>query len=155
MDTDGEAAVSQELIQILAAGLAGCGFAVMFHIRPRYMPLILAGASLGWAVYLFAERTIDIRSMGMIIAAMTVTIYSEIFARVVKMPVSVIYTPTVIPLIPGSHLYYCMRGFVTDSHADFIKYGGLLLEDTFGIVLGSLIILTIVSAATSRKKRSG
>ena len=68
------------------------------------------------------------------------------------MPVSVIYTPTVIPLIPGSHLYYCMRGFVTDVHADFVKYGEMLLEDALGIVLGTLIVLTVVSAHTARKK---
>ena len=145
--------MSPELIQILSAGIAGCGFAVMFHIRPKFLPLVLAGASLGWFVFLLSEQTIGIRSMSMIMAAMAVTIYSEIFARIVKMPVSVIYTPTIIPMIPGSHLYYCMRGFVTDSHEDFVRYGDLLLEDTLGIVLGSLIVLTFVSALTSRRKK--
>ncbi len=146
--------MSTELIQILAAGLSGCGFAVMFHIRVKYMPLIFVGAALGWFAYLAADRMIGIRSMSMIMAAMAVTAFSEIFARIVKMPVSVIYTPTVIPMIPGSNLYYSMRGFVTGSHEDFMKYGGLLLEDTLGIVLGSLIILTVVSACTSKKRKS-
>lgn len=145
--------MSQELIQIFAAGFAGCAFAVIFHIRPKYMPMIFAGSALGWFVYLTAVNTLDGRAIPMIISAMAVTIFSEIFARIVKMPVSVIYTPTVIPLIPGSHLYYCMRGFVTDSRADFMDYGGMLLEDTLGIVLGSLFVLTIVSAITSKKKR--
>ena len=144
--------MSRELIQILAAGFAGCSFAVIFHIRPKYMPMIFAGAAAGWLVYLEAMRMDISSAMAMVIAAMAVTVYSEIFARIVKMPVSVIYTPTVIPLIPGSHLYYCMRGFVTDVHADFVKYGEMLLEDALGIVLGTLIVLTVVSASAARKK---
>ena len=69
------------------------------------------------------------------------------------MPVSVIYTPVIIPLIPGSHLYYCIRGFVTDSRTDFENYGRLLLDDTLGIVLGSIIVLTFVSAITAKKRK--
>ena len=144
--------MSRELTQILAAGFAGCSFAVIFHIRPKYMPMIFVGAAAGWLVYLQSMRMDISSAMAMVIAAMAVTVYSEIFARIVKMPVSVIYTPTVIPLIPGSHLYYCMRGFVTDVHADFVKYGEMLLEDALGIVLGTLIVLTVVSAHTARKK---
>lgn len=155
MGADGEAAVSQELIQILAAGFAGCSFAVIFHIRPKYMPMIFAGAALGWAVYLSSVRMKIGSAMGMVFAAMAITVYSEIFARIVKMPVSVIYTPTVIPLIPGSHLYYCMRGFVTDNHEVFMEFGQKLLEDALGIVLGSLIVLTVVSASAARKKHAG
>ena len=142
------------LIQILSAGLAGCGFAVIFHIRPKYLPLLFLGSALGWYVYLMSEKIWSFRSMAMVMAAMAMTIYSEIFARVVRMPVSVIYTPIVIPLIPGSHLYYCMWGFVTDSRSDFITYGGYLLEDTLGLVLGSLFVLTFVSAIISRKKKT-
>ena len=142
------------MLQILAAGLSGCGFAIMFQIKPRYQPLIFVGSALSWLVFLYASQLWGIRSIAMITAAMAMTIYSEIFARVVHMPVSVIYTPIVVPLIPGGNLYYCVRGFVTGVHEDFIKYGGLLLEDTLGIVLGSLIVLTFVSAVTSRKRKS-
>ena len=146
--------MNPDLLQILAAGLSGCGFAVMFHIRPKYLPLIFAGASLGWFIYLFSGRTLHTRTMPMILAAMSLTIYSEVFARIVHMPVSVIYSPIVIPLIPGSYLYYSMRGFVSDSHADFVKNGDMLLEDTFGLVLGSLIVLTFVSAVTAKRRKA-
>ena len=89
----------------------------------------------------------------MMFAALGVTVYSEIGARVLRMPVSVIYSPAIIPLIPGGHLYYCMRGFVTDSHADFVKYGSMLLEDTLSIVLGTMVVLTFVSAFMQKRKR--
>ena len=142
-----------EILQIIASGLAGCGFGIMFHIKPRYLPLIVIGSALSWFVFLAALQLWGIRSMAMITAAIVVTIWSEIFARIVKLPVSVIYTPTIVPLIPGGNLYYCLRGFVTDSRADFLNYGGLLTEDALAIVLGSLIVLTVVSAMTAGRKK--
>lgn len=146
--------MSQELLQILAAGFAGLGFGIIFLIHPRHLPVAFFGASLSWVFYLGAKEIWGSNELGMMIAALSVTAYSEIAARVVKMPVSVIYTPAIIPLIPGSHLYYCMRGFVTDSRADFVEYGIRLAEDTLSIVLGTMIVLTFVSAVAQKRKRS-
>lgn len=145
--------MSSPLIQIIAAGLSGCAFAVIFHIRPKIMPVVFAGAALSWITFLAAEKVFDVRTTSMAAAAAMVTVYSEIAARVVRMPVSVIYAPAIIPLVPGSHLYYCIRGFVTNIHEDFTEYGKLLLVDTLGIVLGSIIVLTFVSAITAKRKK--
>ena len=142
-----------ELIQILSAGVAGIGFARIFHIRPKHLPAAFVGAALGWFLYLMTKQVWNSNAIGMMFAALSVTVYSEIGARILRMPVSVIYTPSIIPLIPGGHLYYCMRGFVTDSHADFLKYGSMLLEDTLSIVLGTMVVLTLVSAFMQKRKR--
>lgn len=142
-----------ELIQILSAGVAGIGFAMIFHIRPKHLPASFLGAALGWFLYLLTKQVWNSNAIGMMFAALGVTVYSEIGARVLRMPVSVIYSPAIIPLIPGGHLYYCMRGFVTDSHTDFVKYGSMLLEDTLSIVLGTMVVLTFVSAFVQKRKR--
>ena len=142
-----------ELIQILSAGVAGIGFAMIFHLRPKHLPASFFGAALGWFLYLLTKQVWNSNAIGMMFAALGVTVYSEIGARILRMPVSVIYTPSIIPLIPGGHLYYCMRGFVTDSHADFLKYGSMLLEDTLSIVLGTMVVLTLVSAFMQKRKR--
>lgn len=145
--------MNRELVQILSAGFAGIGFAMIFHIRPKHLPVAFLGGGLSWILYLAADKIWESHALAMMIAALGVTIYSEIGARVVKMPVSVIYTPSIIPLIPGSHLYYCLRGFVTDDHEVFMKYGSMLATDTISIVLGSMVVLTFVSAMTSKKKK--
>lgn len=146
--------MNQDLLQILSAGLAGVGFGMIFRIHPKHLPVAFLGASLSWVFYLGAKEVWESNAVAMMVAAFSVTVFSEIAARVVKMPVSVIYTPSIIPLIPGSHLYYCLRGFVTDSRADFVHFGAMLAEDTLSIVLGSMIVLTFVSAITQRKNRT-
>ena len=40
--------------------------------------------------------------------AILITIYSEIWARILKTPATTVLMPTVIPLIPGGSLYYAM-----------------------------------------------
>lgn len=143
-----------EVIQILSAGIAGLGFAIIFHIRPKHLPVTFVGAALGWLLYLAAKQVWRANAIGMMFAALGVTVYSEIGARLFHMPVSVIYTPAIIPMIPGGYLYYCMRGFVTDSQEDFVEYGSMLLEDTLSIVLGTMIVLTFVSAVAQKRKRT-
>lgn len=153
MGGNGEVIMRPELIQILSAGVAGIGFAMIFHIRPRHLPAAFLGSALSWVLYLLTKQVWNSNAIGMMFAALGVTVYSEVCARLLRMPVSVMYTPSVIPLIPGGHLYYCMRGFVTDSHAEFVKYGSMLLEDTLSIVLGTMVVLTFVSAITQKRNR--
>ena len=106
-----------EVIQILSAGIAGLGFAIIFHIRPKHLPVTFVGASLGWLLYLAAKQVWRANAIGMIFAAL-------------------------------------MRGFVTDSQEDFVEYGSMLLEDTLSIVLGTMIVLTFVSAVAQKRKRT-
>ena len=50
----------------------------------------------------------DNEYLGFFVVAILITIYSEIWARVLKTPATTILMPTVIPLIPGGSLYYAI-----------------------------------------------
>lgn len=139
-------------LQVIAAGICSVGFSIIFRIRVKYFPVSFIGGALCWLLFLTASSIWEGRTTTMIITAICVTAYAEIAARIVKLPVPVIYSPSIIPLIPGGNLYYCLRGFVTNSRTDFSHYGMLLLEDTLGIVLGSVIVLSFVSAITAKKR---
>ena len=52
--------------------------------------------------------------------AILITIYSEIWARVLKTPATTILMPTVIPLIPGGSLYYAMDAALRHDAPEFI-----------------------------------
>ena len=44
--------MTHNLIIILAAGLSSCGFALIYSVRPRYIPYVIIGGGLSWAAYL-------------------------------------------------------------------------------------------------------
>ena len=48
--------MNRELLQIISAGFAGIGFAMIFHIRPKHLPVAFIGGALSWVFYLGAEK---------------------------------------------------------------------------------------------------
>lgn len=82
-------------------------------------------------------------------ASLLIGIYSEIIARIIKTPSTVILIPCTIPLLPGSYLFYATNYFVNSNYKLFNKYMLDALHDCFGISLG--IILTLTTVLTIRK----
>ena len=83
--------------------------------------------------------------------------FSEICARLTKVPVPVYMVPCVIPLVPGSALYATMFNFVSGNHAAAadaaLKTLVVALGISGGIVIASVIGLFIRPRLFSRKGR--
>lgn len=90
----------------LWAGLATLGFALLFGVRPRDLPLAAAGSVLGWAVYaLLLPRG---QSVACFAAAAAVGIYAETAAALMGRPATVFVVCAIIPLVPGGGMYHAM-----------------------------------------------
>lgn len=146
--------MTHELVIVLAAGLSSCGFALMYSVRPRYIPYVLIGGGLSWAAYLAATALQPSRLVSMFAGAAAVTLYTEICARLLHVPAPVLYVPSILPLIPGAGLYYFMRAIEVGDTAARARYGSLLAQDTLGIVLGSVIALSAVSILGAGRQRA-
>ncbi len=151
--------MTHNLIIILAAGLSSCGFALIYSVRPRYIPYVIIGGGLSWAAYLAGSALQPRRVVSMFIGAAAVTLYTEICARLLRVPAPVLYVPAILPLIPGAGLYYFMQALEVGDDAARSQYGSILAQDTLGIVLGSVIVLSAVSILGAgrqhaRKKQS-
>jgi len=69
------------------------------------------------------------------VVAILITIYSEIWARVLKTPATTILMPTVIPLIPGGSLYYAIRHDAPEFILKAQKAIGLAVALVAGIMI--------------------
>lgn len=142
------------LLEILMSMSASCGFAVVFQIKPRHLKYIALGGLLSWGSYLlFLELTAN-RMAAMFAAAIAVTAYAEIGARIDKVPSTLIYIPTIIPLIPGSYLYYCTSGLIAGDNKAFEANAALFMQDAMAIVLGTVLVYTLVSLLIHHRKHS-
>lgn len=74
-----------------------------------------------------------------LIAMICIVFYSEIMARVLKEPSTVILMPSTIPLLPGSAIYYSMLYAVHSNLNGFLSYAKLTLFSGLGISLGAVI----------------
>lgn len=142
------------VIQILAATLGSCGFAIVFQIKPKHIKFVAVGGALSWFSYLLFYALLGTHAESMFLAAVSVTVYSEVMARIDKVPATLIYIPAIIPLIPGGHLYYSTGCLIAGDESGFRTYSQLFLGDAVAVVLGTVLVYTVLSLIIKKKSFS-
>lgn len=121
----------------------GCiGFCLLFNIRGKMIPLATIGGTLGWFVFMLFNNMHNtiIQSF---LAMLAVAAYSEIMARIYKMPVTVFLIVGLIPLVPGSNIYYTMEHCISGNIMEFMKTGLDTLAISGALALGILLVSSI------------
>ena len=130
-----------DLIQTLAGTVGAVGFAMLFNVHGKKLGLIALGSLLSWCCFLC------FRSAGVFYAFFCATLAAaligEILARVAKGPVLLFLVPMLIPLIPGSDLYYTMSNLVNGHQGQFMHHAGLLMSEAGAIALGIICAAAI------------
>ena len=126
----------QYIIQTLMGALGSVGFAILFNIRGKRLLLFFLGGALDWTVYLLCTHHGCSIFQGLLFATMTATLSSEILARLIQTPVLISLVPMLIPLVPGSDLYYCMDALVRGEQDVFLARGSIAISAAGAIALG-------------------
>lgn len=127
------------VIQVFTALLGSLGFSIIFKMKRRHLPAACIGGGATWVVYLLCVHFgLDI-FFANLIATLFASAYSEIVRNLCKTPRTVFVIPAVVPLIPGSSLYYAMSAVVAENEslaADYAVQTGLVAGAiAFGILL--------------------
>lgn len=146
-------------MQVFTSALGCVGFALYFMAKPDKLPLAFLGGGLAWALYLLAYRYYPSVFAANAVAAAGVCLYSECMSRIVKAPANVFMITSVIPLLPGSYLYYAIAGLMSQDMAQFYDYGARALHTTLGIEGGFLVAYFVFTRLWSvwlllKKKRA-
>lgn len=114
---------------------------------------MFAVAVLGGTVSAFTAVFLEYGGAGIfkstLIAMIALCAFSEIAARVVKAPASVIMIPGSIPLLPGGSLYYMMSYLVHFNSEMFFHYASETVLTGIAIALGAVIVSIAVKIFTS------
>lgn len=127
------------------AFLACIGFCLIFNIHGPGILICGGGGALGWLVYLLSAFMTDGPVLRCLIAAIAVTLYSELMARVRKCPVTSYLLIALLPFVPGSGIYAAMRHCVQGDITAFLSD----LQHTFGIA-GALAVGVLVGSSLTR-----
>ncbi len=124
------------IIQLAAAFLGSLGFALVFGLRQRHLVYAALCGMIAWGIYLalFAWRgSLFLANLG---ASLFAVACSELLAHRRKCPATVFLIPGIIPLVPGSSLYYAMNYAVTGDLAAARSYGHRTLVCALAIAAG-------------------
>lgn len=128
-----------ELLQIVTGFLGSVGFAIFFNIRGKRLVAASVGGGLSWLFYLLLNRLFSNDVLCYFLVSVLLAIYAEVMARMLKTPTTTFITTGLIPLVPGSSLYYTMTYAFSRQGEAFLEKGihtlGLAGALAFGIIL--------------------
>ncbi|MCS5423074.1 MULTISPECIES: threonine/serine exporter family protein [Psychrilyobacter] len=145
-------------IQILFAVLATFGFGIIFNIRREKLIFSALVGGISWGTYLFCLELSTSIILAYFASSVVLTICSEIFARLLKTPVTSILISGLIPLVPGSGIYYTMF-YILEKNMEQAIYKGtetlfIAVALSFGIVVVSSLVRIIKTGQTNRYSRN-
>ena len=129
--------------EVLFAFLGSYCPAILFNIeRKNLFWAGLCGAT-GWMSYKTILTLTQSSIFAVFIAAIVISIMSEVMAKIFKTPSTVFYIPSLYPIVPGIPAYYTVL-YIIDKEIVEAAYKGLeTLGSAGAIAFGILLVSTV------------
>ena len=131
------------IIQLITAFLGSLGFAMLFGMRRKHVFPAALGGLLAWGVYLAVHAWMPGIFLPNLIAAVFSAAYAEFLAHIRKCPATLFLILAIIPLVPGSSLYYAMDAAVNGEFASAGEFGHRTLVCALAIAAGISLVSVI------------
>lgn len=143
------------LREILLAAAGAMGYAMLFGMKGKNIWLIAGNSAFAWYLYLMIKSRTENAILAMFLVTVLVGLAAGILAVLLKCPMTVFATPILMPLVPGSTLYYVMYDTVNRREQLSEDVRWLLMQVgaiAFGI-LASEILLTLIKSSVPLPQR--
>ena len=132
--------MNQIILELGTAFVGSLGFAILFQTRRKlWIPASLGGL-LSWGIYLLGIRSASGVFFPCLVASAFAALYAEVLARILKAPATIFFITSVVPLIPGSTLYYTMSYAVQGAWDISRSYGFLTVQYALSIAGGISLV---------------
>lgn len=133
------------ILQLVMAFVGSLGFAMLFHLRKTLWISASLGGVVCWGCYLLVLYLSNQIFVAGLAASALAAVYADILASRKRAPVPLFLIPSIVPLIPGSTLYYTMSAAVQGNTEEVSHYGSLTLQYALSIAGGICIVWTLLS----------
>lgn len=94
------------IVQLFTGAAGSVAFGILFHMKKKHLPLAALGGFLGWLLFIICRGFWGGVFFPTLAAAFGIDLYAEILARSCRSTSTSFFVTSVIPLIPGSTLYF-------------------------------------------------
>lgn len=136
------------IIEVLAALAASFAFGILFNIKGKNLIFASIGGGLAWFIYKGAMQLGQTEIKALFLSSIGFSIYSEVFARILKTPVTTIVISALIPLVPGGGMYDTMVQVITGNLIKASQIGIKTLASAGTLALGVIFISTLTKIIT-------
>ena len=127
-------------MQVLFIVVACVGFTMVFGARGRSIVYSAIGGGVTWIIYMMVYAYTGSVFESTFAGAIFVAAYAYIISRLTRIPETVFFTICVVPLLPGSYLYYTALGAVSRDLEMLASQGSLLFITCISISIGFLFV---------------
>lgn len=131
------------LAELMAVTVATIGFALLFGVPVRYYPYCGGIGGVGWLIFRLLIVAGESSATATFVAAMVVILLSRWFAVRGRCPVTIFLISGIIPLVPGTRIYWTAYYIVTDQLNLALETGFLALKAVVAIVLGIVFVFEL------------
>lgn len=134
------------------AFMSTLAFGIMFNIRGKKLVIASLGGAITWFSYSIFTNLQSAEVTSLFAASVCGAVFSEIMARVIKTPVTTFIICAIIPLVPGSGMYYTMLEVIRGNTNKSLNLGFETLIKAGAIALGIIFVSTIAKILINLKK---
>ena len=116
------------------------GIAIIFDVPPKKLPWAMLGSVISCVIMLIGDEIgLDPLITNMIATAVP-CVYCDAMARVLKTPTTILMIPALLPLVPGSRLYYTMFYLFSGQQALFMENMLAAVKICTGIAMAIIVV---------------
>ena len=142
------------LEQFALALLATGGFAVIFRVPIRHIPICVIIGALGWVCYEISMYYYHSPVLGCFFASCLVGLFSDIAARTFKEASTIFVIPGILCLVPGSMIFRTMSELLDKDFSNAAQVGLETLLMAGAIAVGLLTIGGILRVIRSLVRKT-
>ncbi len=131
--------MTELLIHAIVSFASSVGFGIITNIPKRtLLPAGITGAA-SWIVYVLMTHVTTGAILPNLLAAITIGIFANVSALIVKAPVNVMYIPSLVSLVPGAIIYMSMKDFTLGQETAAAQYLIKTLTIAIALAVGFVI----------------
>jgi len=138
-------------LQCVFSVIASYGFVVIFNIHGFGSFLCALGGGITWAAFCLVQALGGQDLMCYFLATIVAAVFAEVMARIRKYPAISYLISCLLPLIPGSGIYYAAQQAMQGNSEGFMFYGTRTLAIAGCMAVGILLVVTLTKVITSRR----
>ena len=137
----------------LYAFLACVAFCFVFELRHwRYILSAAVIGAAGWFVYLILEDMTSVWRF--LLATIVVAALAEIFARIFKTPATVFLIIGIVPMVPGSGIYYTMEALINGDMTLFVRLALETVASAGAIAVGCSLVSVVARILSAKHQKN-
>lgn len=142
------------LLPVCFAFLASGAFSLIYNIHGPGILICAFGGALAWFTYLLSAPLLQSDISQTFVAALVISVYAEIMARVRKCPVTGYLLVAIFPLVPGGGIYYTMEYAMEGEVEAFLDSFLHTLGLAGAIAVGVLLVSSAVRMWTAFRRQN-